>query len=62
MSQEYQDFKDEISKEFRLRIWQALYYLLKESNLLMINRQDYGDTLEMILISRQKDYFASYET
>ena len=46
MSQEYQDFKDEISKEFCLMIWRALCYLLKESNLLMINRQNYGDTQE----------------
>ena len=61
MSQEYQDFKDEISKEFRLRIWQALCHLLQESNPLIINRH-YDDTLEMILISPQKDYFASYET
>ena len=50
MIQEYQDFKDEMSMKFRLRIWR--YHLLKESNPLIINRRFYNDTLEMILISR----------
>ena len=32
MSQEYHDFKDELIKEFHLRIWQVLYYLLKDGD------------------------------